>query len=133
MRTKVWIALGAVAATLFLAVSAGAITFGTNDGGRHPMVGSLVADEPGVGNVQWCTGTLIAERVFLTASHCVVGFDDVTFTVTFDEVLDADSDGIVDPGVTLRGGTVYANPAYASGGSNDTFDVLSLSSTLAPA
>jgi secreted trypsin-like serine protease len=102
---------------------AGAITFGTNDGGRHPNVGSLVGFVPGVGPVQWCSGTLISPTVFLTASHCFAGFDDIEFRVTFDEVLDTDADGIVDPSVNLLTGTRHMNPLYASGGANNTFDV----------
>ena len=123
MRRRALIAVAAATVGLVLAVSAGAITFGANDNGRHPMVGALVADLPDIGNVQWCSGTLIASNVFLTASHCLVGFENITFRVTFDEVLDADADGIVDPGVHLIDGTRHANPAYASGGANDTFDV----------
>jgi hypothetical protein len=114
-----------VATWTILATSspAGAITFGTNDGGRHPNVGSLVGVVPGVGPVQWCSGTLISPTVFLTASHCFAGFDDIEFAVTFDEVLDAGADGIVDPSVNLLTGTRHMNPLYASGGANNTFDV----------
>jgi trypsin len=113
------------AALLVLAIAspAGAITFGTNDGGRHPNVGSLVGFVPGVGPVQWCSGTLISPRVFLTASHCFAGFDGIEFAVTFNEVLDADADGIVDPSVNLLTGTRHINPLYASGGASNTFDV----------
>jgi secreted trypsin-like serine protease len=58
-----------------LAVTAGvgrAITFGQPDGNRHPNVGALLADwdadSPGPDTL--CSGTLIDQRVFLTAAHC---------------------------------------------------------------
>ena len=65
-----------VAFALLLVLATGgpanAITFGHPDGGRHPNVGALLADwdteSPGPDIV--CTGTLIDERVFLTAAHC---------------------------------------------------------------
>ena len=60
--------------------------------------------------------------VFLTASHCFAGFDDIDFAVTFDEVLDADGDGVVDPGVQLLTGTRHMNPLYACGGANNTMN-----------
>jgi len=115
--------LAATSVVLAVGSPAGAITSGTNDGGRHPNVGSLIGFLPGVGPVQWCSGTLISPTVFLTASHCFAGFDDIEFRVTFDEVLDANADGIVDPGVNLLTGTRHINPLYASGGANNTFDV----------
>lgn len=53
--------------------TAGAITFGQPDGNRHPQVGALLydwdPDSPGPDVA--CTGTLIAARIFLTASHCL--------------------------------------------------------------
>lgn len=117
---------------------AGAITFGELDGGRHPNVGSVVGTIAGVGSFQWCSGTLIAPRVFLTAAHCFAGFEGVAeFTVTFDEDLDADLDGFVDPNVTLLTGEPTPHPLFASGGANDTYDIavfeLDVPSSLTPA
>jgi secreted trypsin-like serine protease len=58
---------------LILAVGAlpvAAITGGEEDGGGHPNVGFLAAYKEG--EYQWrCSGTLIHERVFLTAGHCL--------------------------------------------------------------
>lgn len=62
----------AVAAAAIVAVAgpARAITHGELDGGGHPYVGLMVAQDA-EGNALWrCTGTLIAEDLFLTAGHC---------------------------------------------------------------
>jgi secreted trypsin-like serine protease len=48
-----------------------AIINGTPDT-AHPYVGSLIAHFPEVGAVTFCTGTLIAPTVFVTAAHCLV-------------------------------------------------------------
>jgi hypothetical protein len=55
-----------------------AIVFGALDGDAHPYVGSMVfkVELDGETNYfQWCSGTLIAPQVFLTASHCTVDVD----------------------------------------------------------
>lgn len=60
-----------------------AITFGVPDGGEHPYVGVTVYTNDGE-NFYYCSGTLIAPGVFLTAAHCAV---DATYAwVSFDEV-----------------------------------------------
>ena len=61
-----------LAAALLVAAAApaAAITFGELDGTDHPFVGSIVVNIPDTGLFQWCSGTLIAPQVFLTASHC---------------------------------------------------------------
>lgn len=102
---------------------AGAITFGEPDGERHPNVGSVIGTIEGVGSFQWCTGTLISDTVFLTAAHCFAGFDGVDFTVSFDDELDADSDGGVDGDVYRIEGEATPHPLYASGGANDLYDI----------
>jgi hypothetical protein len=63
-------------ATLVVAIASfaihpiGAITDGEFDGSGHPYVGLMVA-QTAKGDPLWrCSGTLIAERVFLTAGHC---------------------------------------------------------------
>jgi len=52
-----------------------AITWGEPDT-EHTNVGAMVVDYPGYGPFQWCSGTLIHPRVFLTAGHCTEGFED---------------------------------------------------------
>jgi secreted trypsin-like serine protease len=70
MRKRIVAAcLAAVLATV-LALPALGITFGEPDGNDHPNVGAIVVEVPDFGEFQWCTGTLIADGVFLTAAHC---------------------------------------------------------------
>jgi secreted trypsin-like serine protease len=99
-----------------------AITFGENDNGRHPFVGSLVIEDQGT-KFQLCSGTLVSPTVFVTASHCLFGLEEFPIFVTFDEVIDADADGAVDSGVKLLTGTGFVNPEFGTGGANDTHDV----------
>jgi len=105
-----------------------AITHGEPDGNDHPNVGSIVVEIPGPdgGLFQWCSGTLIAEQVFLTASHCTAPLDgvmaaypDARVLVTFDPSISA--------GGTFYTGDWYTNPNYngfsGPGGSADPGDV----------
>jgi hypothetical protein len=53
-----------------LAVPVAAVTDGTLDGNDHPYVGLLLAQDAN-GQPLWrCSGTLISDRLFLTAGHC---------------------------------------------------------------
>jgi Trypsin len=117
----------AVATSLWLAVPASAITFGQRDGNRHPNVGALFADwDPDVaGQDLLCTGTLISETVFLTASHCTdflpsVGVDPDEVFVSFAPDV-SDDDGAALPGVTLLPGTYHTHPEFGVG--SDTHDI----------
>ena len=111
-----------------LAGPAAAITFGEPDGNGHPNVGSIVVDVPELDLelLQWCTGTLISDRVFLTASHCLDGFDvlmaqypTLTVRVTFDPTISAAG--------TFYTGTLHVNPNYnrfqGKGGMSDPGDI----------
>ncbi|WP_228489252.1 trypsin-like serine protease [Raineyella fluvialis] len=49
---------------------ANAITAGTADGSGHPEVGLMAAFDADGGYLWRCSGTLISDRVFLTAGHC---------------------------------------------------------------
>lgn len=62
---------------LILAVGvlpAAAITWGELDT-EHTNVGAMVVDHPRYGPWQWCSGTLIHSRVFLTAGHCTADLE----------------------------------------------------------
>jgi hypothetical protein len=92
----------AVLALVALAAPAAAITHGTADGNAHPSVGGLVATQAySDGTWIYCSGTLIAPRVFLTAAHCAEG-DRVR--VTFDPAYQ-DGDMVYE-------GTWHADPLY---------------------
>jgi secreted trypsin-like serine protease len=115
----------AVAAMCALCNPAAAITFGSADGTAHPFVGSLVVSIPGEGVFQWCSGTLIAPTVFLTASHCTQPIDGFVaanpgsvFSVTFDPEIDTTGQS-----GTFWTGTPHTNPLYGSGGASDPPDV----------
>ena len=97
---------------LAFAAPASAITNGTEDGEGHPNVGGLVAAEAySDGTWIYCTGTLIAPRVFLTAAHCGEG-DRVR--VTFDSAYQ--------DGDKVYAGTWHADPLY-SGVQSDPHDI----------
>ena len=121
-KTTALMALGFIV-SLFGAAAVWAITFGQPDNGRHPFVGSLVADFGGE-TFQWCSGTLVSPTIVLTAGHCLFGTEEegIPISVTFDEIIDADADGSIDAGVTLHTGTAFVHPLFP-GGSNDTHDV----------
>ena len=102
-------------AVFAVAVPGVAITNGVVDGDGHPSVGGLVASSPySDGTWIYCSGTLIAPKVFLTAAHC--DDDGASVTVTFDTAYEGG-----DPTYT---GTFHADPVYAeSYRQNDPHDI----------
>ena len=108
---------------LVLALPAFAISFGEPDGNGHPSVGSIVWIVPGEGLFQICTGTLISEDVFLTASHCTDILDSLladipgsSMVVTFDPTISENG--------TFYTGTWYTHPNWLAGnGMSDPNDV----------
>jgi len=94
-------ALSLAAALVLFAVPAFAITYGQADGNLHPEVGALVGHFSS-GTYPYCSGTLIAPNVFLTAAHCDLGTTQVF--VTFDSAFSSKS--------KLLSGTYYADPLY---------------------
>jgi V8-like Glu-specific endopeptidase len=84
------------------AAPADAITNGSPDGNGHPNVGGLVADQAySDGTWIYCSGTLIAPTVFLTAAHCA---ETERVRVTFDTAyLDGDN---------TYSGTFHGDPLY---------------------
>lgn len=131
---KKLVLLAAVAASLVLAPSAGAITFGQLDGNRHPSVGVLFADwdpdSPGLDLL--CTGTMISPEDFLTASHCTeflpsVGVDPDEIFVTFSpDPLNAD--GTLRSTTKLLPATYHTHPDYGVGGDPHDIAVVVLDS-----
>jgi hypothetical protein len=83
----------AVAATTLVVVASGAVPAhavdeGVPDFGGHPNVGMMGYDVDGPGpepTVAWCTGTVVSDRVFLTAAHCLTDLPAGTsFAVTLE-------------------------------------------------
>jgi secreted trypsin-like serine protease len=96
--------MAALVALALTAVPADAITYGSPDGDGHPNVGGLIAPEAySDGTWIYCSGTLIAPSVLLTAAHCADA-DGEAVRVTFDP---AYRDG--DP---VHAGTIHVDPAY---------------------
>jgi Trypsin len=108
-----------VAATLMAATApAQAITFGQPDGNRHPYVGVMILKLEDGSLRRWCTGTMVSERVFLTAAHCIyfanVFFGDGTYEIGITFIPDL---GLDDPVPNfdesdLTFGVGYAHPAF---------------------
>jgi secreted trypsin-like serine protease len=102
-----------VIAALGMAAPVGAITFGSVDGTGHPNGGGLVsATQYSDGTWTYCSGTLIAPTVFLTAAHCPV--DKGRAVVTFDTAYVA--------GDRTYSGTFHVDPFYP-GPVSDPHDV----------
>lgn len=129
--------LGVLTLALLVVTSApaAAITMPTPDGDRHPNVGAIVVRDPELGLLQWCSGTLIAKKVFLTASHCTAPLDDflaarpgADVVVTFDEVISEKA--------KFYAGTWITNPNFngfqGPGGSSDPGDVAVILLSRAP-
>ena len=107
------LAVALTSAALGAAAPAAAITNGQPDGQRHPNVGGLVSSEQfSDGTWLYCSGTLIAPTVFLTAAHC--GEDGERVQVTFDTAYEA--------GDKVYAGTFQADPLYNQRQS-DTHDI----------
>lgn len=113
MRRLIFVLFSVLEATLVMAVPAGAITNGTVDGNGHPNVGGLVAPtQYSDGTWLYCSGTLIAPTVFLTAAHC--GETGEHVGVTFDTAYEA--------GDKVYYGTFSADPLYNQS-QNDPHDI----------
>lgn len=110
MRFRALAAAAGASALVLSSLSASAITFGKFDGNRHPNVGGLVAEwrEEGQKDLL-CSGTLIDERVFLTAAHCTEYLASIDIApdevwVTFDPTFDQSS--------PLIAGTYTSHPGF---------------------
>ncbi len=105
----------AISVTLILLLAlfspALAISYGEPDGNAHPYVGSMVLRVPGEGLFQWCSGTLISENVFLTASHCTAPIDSVLARIPGAEML-VTFDPTISEASTFYTGVWHTNPNY---------------------
>jgi hypothetical protein len=126
VRIRQGLAASAAASMVVLAGTplAHAIVYGAPDEGRHPFVGSVLHDFDDDGELdQLCTGTLISESVFLTASHCTFFLDEQG--VGEDEAAVTFNDEI-GPGMTVHYGTAHTHPDFGfsgPGGVSDPHDI----------
>lgn len=108
-------------ALLVAALPAGAITWGELDT-EHTNVGAMVVYYTDYGLWQRCSGTLIHERVFLTAGHCTDGIENETeiesIWVNFDP-------WALNPDTILPVAEVITHPDY-NWGSSDPHDIAAL-------
>ena len=116
MRSRVKV-IAILALLLSMALPANAITDGEPDGAAHPQVGQLLFfvpdaidprfDDPG----GWfsCSGTLLADKVVLTAGHCTfaVGLGGETTNEAKSPLVDTDDDG--DPDNGTGGNDIWVN------------------------
>ena len=89
----------------------GAIKHGQLDGNNHPFVGLMVAQDAN-GTPLWrCSGTLLSERIFLTAGHCTeapAAHIEIWFAADVENGIPANGypfDGDI-------GGTPFTHPLY---------------------
>jgi Trypsin len=107
MRKTLLLVTTMALALLLAAGMASAITYGQLDGNRHPYVGGpVLADEQG--EFLCGSGTLIAPDVFLTAAHCMFGFEQFG-----EEFRGVTFDNVYDPGTSVvYPGTLHFHPDF---------------------
>jgi len=124
VRVGRWAAPAAALAAAFTLVgAAGAITYGAPDGTNgvtHPYVGALIATNSKGQKQLFCSGSLIAPTVFLTAAHCTAELEAHGVTqvwVTFDQQFTSTS--------RLIAGTMHTDPLFGgiTGASTDPNDL----------
>ncbi len=98
-----------LAAVLAFSMPASAITWGAPDDG-HPYEGAIIVQWGG-GWYQYCSGSLVSTRVFLTAGHCTVDFG--PSGITLDRIRVTLSREIWAPDAKwLEVSAVYTHPEY---------------------
>lgn len=112
-----------IAVLLIVVFPVSAITYGEPDGNAHPFVGAMVLRIPDEGVFQICTGTLISETVFLTASHCTYFLDDLLADIPGSELL-VTFDPTISESSTYYTGQWYTNPDFLTNrDAADTSDI----------
>jgi Trypsin len=89
-------------ATLAIAAPAAAVDNGVPDGPRHPNVGLLGFDFDAEGPEPpyfLCSGSVLSDRAFLTAAHCIDVLGDVQEVVTLEP--GSPQDPVFEPGVAF--------------------------------
>ena len=110
--------LAVAVAMLMASTPALAITFGQPDGGNHPEVGLLVVKLDDGTLIPFCSGTMVSERVFLTAGHCTFFADEFFGASGYELGVTFISDAGLDDGVPdfdesdLIMGVGYTHPSF---------------------
>jgi len=115
---KLSILAGLLLALIVGVAPAAAVTWGQPDT-AHPNVGAMVVDWPDYGPWQWCSGTLIHPRVFLTAGHCTADLEAYGITkvwVNFDPYA-------LNKKTMLDVAQVVTHPDYYWGPQSNPYDV----------
>jgi len=113
---------------LLLPTPARAITNGTPDAAAHPNVGAVIAIYTPISAapIVWCSGTLVAPTLFLTAAHCLEEDADPTHLtilgVTFAPVPVDSTGAVVGPIIPVAEGGLHSHPGYP-GPSSDPLDI----------
>jgi hypothetical protein len=105
---KLMVVLGA---GLVMTTGVLAVTDGEPDGNRHPYVGLMVAQDDKGAPLWRCSGTLLSERVFLTAGHCTeapAAHVEIWFDADVEHFIPANGY----PNTGDVGGTPYTHPKY---------------------
>ena len=107
-------------AVFALSTPAGAITWGQPDY-DHPYGGAILLQWRGVW-MEFCSGSLVAPRVFLTAGHCTVFLEELS--VPLESLRVSLSRELFAPGATwLEVSAVHTHPDYRWGPQSDPHDV----------
>ena len=117
-------AFAVLSLVLLASVGLRAITWGQPDGDTHPNVGTIVVNAPALGEpFLFCSGTLIAPRVFLTAAHCGAYLNDLItagslsvggLSISFDP-----DNPLTNPGTWHAVTSVNVHPLYGLSKSRD--------------
>ena len=116
MKRKRVFALVILVSALVFVLPVSAITGGEPDDGEHPYVGMLVFYNEG-GSWLWaCSGSLLSDRLILTAGHCVSPDADgrvaASVRVYFDEIVAYDPNSQTFPNDGYYMGTFFPHPNW---------------------
>ncbi len=117
MKRVTWIVLLLIVLLAITIIPAGAITWGGLDF-EHHNVGAMIIDYPDYGLWQTCSGTLVHERVFLTASHCTEGLTEIELANLY---VNFDPDAMNDTNLYMVE-TAVTHPEF-NWGSSDPHDI----------
>lgn len=120
MRRKsfVMMSIGFAAVLAVCAAPATAITWGEQDTtGQYPNVGTILVHytgDPSNAVYQWCSGTLIDPKVFLTAGHCTFFLQAyVTAGLVDHYYVSFDADPLAAPGSWLDVASIMTNEQFS--------------------